>query len=388
MLVGTSLSSANKPGAGSTSSFLEHRFLLRPDVLIDERFTIKSELNFLQATGGTNEVPPYFGAPLDSYANKVGGRDALVVSQMYLNWASDWGLFRFGRIPKSWGLGLLYDAGEDLFDDYKTVRDRADFQAMLGSLGLRFAFEKGAENVLNGDFDDVDTYELAIDYSNAEGNSNVGILYSRNIRSFKGEGMNSSHDVSIFAKKAWSKFQLGGEFASISEENRNASSGLLVQADATLGNFRLGYDVAYASASSDSGFRFNPNYRPFMFLFRQSLGSAIDAKEIRGGANGRGVGSDVAGDGGRGALLNKLHASYNFSGSQLTLGTDVGFASLGRKGTNGESNLGFETDLFLSHQWYDNFKLQYALGLLSPGKAFGGDPKTAWGFELKGALNF
>ena len=387
MLVNTDLADGKKPGAGNTSSFLEHRFLLRPDVLIDERFTIKSELNLLQANSanGNNEVPPFFGTPLDSNTSQQTLEDQLVVSQMYLNWASDWGLFRFGRIPKSWGLGLLYDAGEDSFDDFKTIRDRADFQAMLGSLGLRFGFEKGAESVINGDFDDVDTYELAIDYSNAEGSSNVGILYSRNIRSQKVGGLNSSHDVSIFAKKAWNKFQLGGEFVSISEEARNASTGFLAQVDGSFGNFHLGYDFAYASASSNSGFKFNPNYRPFMFLFRQSLGSSPAATEFR---NGRGVGSDVAGDGGKGALVNKINASYQFSGSQLTLGSDFGFASLGKKGSNGESSLGFETDVFVSHQWYENFKLQYALGLLVPGKAFGSDPKTTWGFELKGALNF
>ncbi len=259
---------------------------------------------------------------------------------------------------------------------------------MLGNLGLRFAFEKGAESVLNGDFDDVDTYELAIDYSNAEGSSNVGILYSRNVRSQKVGGRNSSHDVSLFAKRAWTSFQLGAEFVSISEENRNASSGLLFQADATLGAWRLGYDVAYASAASDSAFVAHPNYRPFMFLFRQSLGPNTPANEHRNGSGLRGVGGDVAGDGGSGALVNKLHASYQFTASQLTLGTDLGFAQLGRKGSNGESNLGFETDLFLSHQWYDNFKLQYALGMLVPGKAFGSDPKLAWGFELKGALTF
>ncbi|MEO5667341.1 MAG: hypothetical protein ABIR96_04710 [Bdellovibrionota bacterium] len=390
MLVNTDLADGKKSGAGNTSSFLEQRFLLRPDVLIDEHFTVKSELNLLQANSinGANQVPPYFGAPLDSNTSQQAGQEQLVVSQLYLNWASDWGLFRFGRIPKSWGLGLLYDAGEDAFDDYKTVRDRADFQAMLGNLGLRFAFEKGAESVLNGDYDDMDTYELAIDYSNADGSSNVGILYSRNIRSQKVGGLNSSHDVSLFAKKTWNKFQLGAEFASIAEEHRNASSGLLAQADMNLGNFSIGYDLAYASASSNSSFKFNPNYRPFMFLFRQSLGTKTPSNEFRGGPGGRGVGSDVTADGSSGALVNKLHAAYQFSGSQLTLGSDLGFAKTNIKGASGENGLGFETDLFLSHQWYENFKLQYALGLLVPGKAYGSDPKAAWGFELKGALNF
>jgi hypothetical protein len=113
-------------------------------------------------------------------------------------------------------LGILYDGGQDVFADYATITDRADFQAMLGNLGLRVAFEKGSEGLVTNDADDIDTYELAIDYANAGGDSNVGILYSRNMRSLN-LGKTSSHDLSIFAKKTWNRLQLGAEFVSISE---------------------------------------------------------------------------------------------------------------------------------------------------------------------------
>ena len=143
--------------------------------------------------------------------------------------------------------------------------------------------------------------------------------------------------------------------------------------------------MAFASSSSNSAYSFHPNYKPFMFLFRQSLGTSNPVTESR---SGRGVGSDVAGDGGGGALVNKGHLSYRLDASQITLGTNLGYAKLSQKGSNGSESLGFETDLFVSHQWYDNFKMQYALGFLIPGDAFGPNAKAAWGFELKGALEF
>jgi len=387
MLINTDLASGKKPGAGNSMSFLEQRFLLQPNVLVDERFSIKSELNFLQSTA--NGVQPDMGTPLDSRLSQATGTPAtgtqlLYVRSAHLNWTSDWGLFRFGRIPKSWGLGILYDGGQDVFDDYSTITDRADFQAMLGNLGLRVAFEKGAEGLLSNDADDIDTYELAVDYANGSGDSNVGILYSRNVRSLN-LGKNSSHDLSIFVKKSFNRFQLGGEFVSISEEKKSATNGALFQVDYLQGPWRLGYDFAYASSSSNSAYQFHSNYKPFMFLFRQSLGTATPINESR---SGRGVGSDVAADGGSGALVNKGHASYRFDSSQLTLGTNFGYAKLGSKGSNGSDSLGFETDLFVSQQWYENFKMQYAVGLLIPGDAFGPSSKAAWGFELKGALEF
>ncbi len=387
MLVNTDLTPGTRTGSSNSTTFMDHRFLLRPDVVVDERFSIKSELSFAQllSTSGNN-VASNFGTTLDSRSSQMAGDQMMQVNSLYLRWSSDWGLFRFGRVPKSWGLGLLYDGGEDPLDDFQTLRDRADFQAMLGSLGLRIAYEKGAEGVITNDSDDIDTYELALDYSNAEGDSAVGIMYSRNIRSLQSTAAGgSSHDLSIFAKKRWNKVQLGGEFVSIATQNADATTGFLIQADYLSSSWRLAYDVAYASASNSSTakFTFNPNYKPFMFLFRHDLGSGVSSADLR---SGRGVGSDVVGDGGGGALVNKAHISYEFS--DLTLGTDFGFASLNRKGLSGKSYLGFETDLFLSQDWYDNFKMIYAAGLLVPGEAYGASPKAAWGLELKGVLEF
>jgi hypothetical protein len=382
------LASGKRSGAGNGLTFLEHRILLSPDVLIDERFTVKLDLNMAQTSlppGSKNTVPTHFGTPLDTRLGASGGQ-LMQVSAAYLQWSSDWGVFRFGRAPKTWGLGLLYDGGQHPLDDFRTVTDRADFQAMLGNLGLRLAFEKGAEGLIASDADDTDTYEVAIDYANPEASSNVGIMYSRSVRS--GTAKKSSHDLSIFAKKTWGKVELGGEFVSLSEKDANPANGFLGQFDWKPGAFSFGLDFGYASSSSDSTFVFHPNYRPFMLLYRQSLGPAVPVGTIRGGAAGGGVGADVASSGGGGATLFKGNMMYDFGNQDLVLGTDFGFASLARKGSASSSTLGFETDLYLIQKWYENFKTHYALGMLFPGEAFGSNAQVGWGLEIKGVLQF
>jgi hypothetical protein len=382
------LTAGKRPGAGNGLTFLEHRIMLSPDVLIDERFTIKLDLNMAQTSlppDSLNTTPTHFGTPLDTALGASGGQ-LLQVSAAYLQWSSDWGVFRFGRAPKTWGLGLLYDGGQHPLDDFRTVTDRADFQAMLGNLGLRLAFEKGAEGKIDSDADDTDTYEVAIDYANPEASSNVGLMYSRSVRS--GVARKSSHDLSIFAKKTWGKLELGGEFASLAEKGNTPANGFLGQFDWKPGAFGFGMDFGFASMSNDSRFVFHPNYRPFMLLFRQSLGPNVPTGTIRGGAGGMGVGSDVAGTGGGGAMLFKGNFTYDFGNQDIVLGSDFGMASLGRDGSASSKNLGFETDVYLIQKWYENFKTHYALGMLFPGEAFGPKSQIGWGLEVKGVLQF
>lgn len=388
------LASGALPGTGDTLSFWEQRFLIRPDVVVDDRFTIKSELSLLQVgPASLNSVGDNFGSPLDSSATQLKGGSMLLLRRAWLEWASDWGILRAGRQPKSWGLGLLYNSGNEVFDDYGSTADRVSFQAMLGNLGLNIAYEKEAEGLLANDGDDAETYELSLDYSNPESLVDVGLLYARRVRTAGslpyGMGLRSSNDLSIFAKKRAGRLQFGGEFVSAAQDTKSNAIGVLGQVDYMPGNWNLGFDIAYASGASDSPFTFNPNYRPFLILYRQTVGPAVASGAVRGGAAGStAVGSAVANGSGNGAFLTKVGASYAFASSKITFGGDLGFASLARAGSNNGSFLGVETDLHLTQQWYDNFQTVYAAGLLVPGNAFGPSPKAGWGLQVRGALTF
>lgn len=376
-------------GAGNTASYLEYRLRVAPNVVVDDRFSINSNFSLMQAgPNGSNDVPGSFGIAPDRTANYENQAAVLKLHAAYLQWASDWGIFRFGRQPKNWGLGIVHNPGNGVLADFSSSVDRAGFQALLGNLGLNLGFEKAKEGKLNWDGDDAESYEIGIDYSNAESLFDVGILYTRNIRSASsGLGLSSSHDLSIFTRKRWGQVQLGTELATSGQDTKSNVVGWLAQVDYMPGAWKISTDVAVATASSDAAFNFHPNYQPFMILFRQSVG-ATDSGEVRGGSSGNAVGSAVGAGDGSGAILAKVGIGYGFSKDRYILGFDVGGAQLLRQGSNSGKSLGFETDLTLAQKWYDNFTMHYGFGLLFPGSGFGDGAQVAWGTQIRGALKF
>jgi hypothetical protein len=378
-------------GSNDTLNFWEHRFRLNPDVLIDQHFKFRSQMVFLGTTEGIAGVdtPNQMGSPLDGSLSPESFTQALLVQQAYMEWASDWGLLRIGRVPKAWGLGVLYRQPDTFLSDFGSYSDRIDFKAMLGNLGLTLAFEKRNEGSLRSDSDDSDAYILSMDYSNPESGLASGILYERVVTgaSAPAELHNSSHNLSIFAKKTWGNFSLGSEFAMISESGLDPRNGLLFQANQEGSGLRYGVDFAYASSTGSTNFVFNPNYRPLLLLFRHDLGAS--STSVRGGNHSvGGVGADVTGQNGGGAYLAKAHVAHQFKNSSFQLGGQIGWASLVNATDSGERGLGFEADLSLVQKWYDNFKVYYAGGILFPGSAWAANPHISWGLELKGVIDF
>jgi hypothetical protein len=390
------LHSGTDPGAGNTTAFLENRILLRPDVVVDDRFTVRSEFSLLDVgPASSNRVPENFGAPLGSDATQANGASLVKLRRAYLEWASDWGVFTVGRMPKNWGLGLLYNAGNNVFDDFGTTTDRVGFKAMLGNLILQLGYEKGAEGLINNEGDDIDIYELAIEYTNPESLFDVGLLYTRNVRTAGAVSlMPSSHDLSIYSLKRWGDLQLGGEFVNINAKgpgNAQSVIGLLAQADYMPSNWNFGLDLGLATADGALSYNFHPNYRPFLILFNQSLGSrgtSAKLSSVRGGPTGAPVGGAVANGDGNGGFVLKGNVGYTFEGKVFTLGTDFGYASLARQGSNPGSVLGFETDVHLTQKWYENFSTSYAVGFLFPGSAYGPKAQVGWGLQIRGGLKF
>ena len=374
------------PGVGNSESFFETRLLIRPDIVVDDRFTIRTEWVVAPGPGDTNDLPPYFGTAL-------GNSLSLGVSRAYLDWVSDWGVFSVGRMPKNWGLGLLYDAGNDPYDDFVTTRDRASFKALLGNLALQIGYEKLNDGLLSHSQDDADAYELSIEYSNPESMMDVGLLYTRNVAMTGSPAASdrasvSSHFLSVYSKKRWDRLQVGGELVNESAKNYSVI-GMLAQIDYMPGVWELGMDIGFASGSDKTNFSFHPNYKPFLILFNQSAGPGANPASIRGGASGASaVGQPVGQGTGNGAFLTKLSATYGTESQSFRYGMDVGYANLARQGSNAGTSLGVETDLHLTQKWYDNFRTTYALGFLFPGTAFGTNPQVAWGLQIRGALVF
>ncbi len=388
MLSNFDLTSERLPGYGNTASYWGHRFILRPDVLVDDRFTIRSELNFLHqlddsaATG--NNVSNAMGSSLDGSLSTDAGTQMMQVRKVYLEWASDWGLFKIGRQPKDWGLGILYNTGSTPTKVNDTIVDRVGFEGMVGNLHLQFGFEKGHEGKLAFEGDDSESYEIAVEYINEESGFDVGLLYNRTVASASAAGFESENLLGIYSKKKWGSVHLGGEFVSHGYEDVEAQYGALVKLQYKPESFSMGVDAGYASAAGDSNFAFQSNYKPLLILFNEFVGPKA-GRTVRTDAE---VGSAVGNGAGSGAIFGVLSTSYTFSSGNYTLGGNIGYAQLVKERDNAGKGLGTEFDMHLTQKWYPNFQTSYAVGMLFPGEGFGSDTQIGWGTRITGALTF
>lgn len=373
-------------GYGDTASYWDHRFILRPDVLVDDRFSIRSELNMLaQLSDSKNTVSSASGSALDGSLSSRDGQQVLEVRKVYLEWASDWGLFKIGRQPKDWGLGILFNTGSTPNAVNDTIVDRVGFEGMVGNLHLELGFEKGQEGKLANESDDVESYEMGVEYINEESNFDVGLLYNRTVAlASSGKRNLAAHTLDIYSKKKFGALQLGGEFVSRGYESTEAQFGALGKILYKAAPWSLGLDVGYASANGSGNFAFQSNYQPLVILFNEYVGPK-SGKIVRTLAN---VGNPIGQADGAGAFFSVLTGAYTFSSGNYTLGANYGYAQLAAARTNAGLGLGSEFDLYLVQKWYANFQTTYALGMLFPGKAFGPSSSLAWGTRIGGALAF
>ena len=388
---------ATYENASDTSAFLEHRLLLRPDVLIDERFSLHSELSLL-SQNGTGNPSTQVNFNNSNNPNQINGGAAFgpVSSQLisirygYLKCVSDVGVFKAGRMPKGWGLGLLFDEGGKAEDEASTIVDRVGFEGQLGSLVLNAGFEKRQEGYLHTNEDDEDVYEGSVKYENEGSGVSIGLLFGRHVRaSLTSAVYNSSYDYSFYAKKDWDLSSLGAEFASNSYDKQAHVYGALTQYRYHPGNWDLEVDGVFSSHSGDRAFIVHPNYRPFLILFRQVQGANF-AKKDNPTRLGTGIGNDPATDfamNEKGALLGRLGAFYSFSQKKYRLGLVGGYAKLMSSNDNGDA-LGFEADLHFEQKWYENFKTSLAAGIFLPGNAFAPERQSSWGLQIRSYLNF
>lgn len=378
-------SSGQRPGTGDTTAFIEQKFLAEPIVRIDDHFYFHSEL--LVAAPRNANTPERYGWSLGSEQELE-----FQLSRAWMEWKSDWGTLRAGRRPKNWGLGILYSSGSDPRDDFGSTVDGISFEGLPGGvMSFSLGFEKLREGSVNFEGDDGEAYEMAINYQNIENRLKVGILWT--ITAAGGAGASpargaDAHDLSIFVEKGFGNFQVQGEFVNTKYSQGDSLIGTLLSFDHRPGAFRWGFDFAHASAGDSSTFVFHPNYRPFLILYNQSLGPVADSAELRGGFDGVGVGSSMAGGDGRGSVLLKGHLEYGFTNDVYVLGSDFGFAQLAKQGSNPGTALGYEIDIHLKQKWYENFHMNYGLGVFIPGDAFGPSKEVAWGTQIQGSLSF
>lgn len=422
-------------GDFSKKQLMRGRFLVDPNFIVDDHFSIRSQWSLLESK---NITPPMnaLETGMGGFVYGDKGTDPLVLNRAWLEWSSDFGVVRLGRMPFSWGYGLMWDAG-GLWDDYGTTLDRLEYRLNLGHIVGALAYSKPRKKSIWGHKNDADFFTFYLQYDNPEADVEGGIIYEKQTRSnlqgteIEKETPNNyptgsplsthlpyplnNNVVDIYLRKTVSYFTLGGEVNWITgEANRykpdtnTGSKNANLNAVAATANITYEYhkvkgfmEFLYASGDSNlnneelTGFvLLHPNRRAGFILGRELLGkySSVD---------------DGAGKAGNGSLV--VYGNENaFSGvyflrpglridwsPSLASGLEVVHALKASVQDGEQRSLGTEIDLGTDYSVYKNFDLGVNVGVLFPGKgilsAMSSDVDknyTVFGFRTTASLKF
>ncbi len=420
--------SYNNLGLGAAASgsknYIAARALLNPNLVVDDHFSIKSQWSLLSSPFFTPAVGPLrsgqgswiFGDPRAVAFN---------LTRVWLEWTSDIGVFRLGRMPVSWGYGMMYDSGDTLWDDFQSTLDRIEYRLHLGYVIGALAYSKGLKNsVLATNNDDQEFFSAYLRYDNPEVEVEAGLLFEKQQRSAtqataltagsgnpyvqpgstafpNSTGMASplsNNAVDLYLKKTSGYLTYGGE---VSWLNGNAitPSGAIrdLNAFGVLLNVALDYrkvktflEFVYATGDADTnadtmtGFTLlHRNRRPGLILGRELLGTYA--------GNNVGLGTPVAygrNNAFSGVLYLRPGVKIDWSTS-LSSGLEVVIAQKASTQAGESGNLGIEFDAGTDYAIYKNFHLGADFGLLLAGAGIGA-PTTGAAFALRAtaALTF
>lgn len=419
------------PGTAPTKQFLETRFLLEPNLVIDDHFSIKSQWNLLSSPNLTPSSTNSLASGQGGYILGDPNVSTINLSRAWLEWTSDFGVLRVGRMPVSWGYGLLYDAGNGLWDNWQTTLDRLEYRLHLGHVIGALAYSKPRKLSVEGNVNDSEYYTVYLQYDNPEMDVEGGLLYEKQARA-SGQSADlmgtsatpanhlklpaaypagnvyplssntpypkSNNVLDVYLKKTFGYFSLGGEASWLTGEafDYNGNSikddlnafGLMANVAYEYHKVKLFTEFVYASGDAS----LEDHLRGFVLLHRNRSPGFIFGRELLGpySANGVGLGTPVAyGNSGSYSGVYYFRPGFRIDWSPAwASGLEVVIAKKTVVQTGEESHLALEFDLGTDYSVYKNFDLGMTLGLLFPGKGITPDPKTVFGFRTTASLKF
>jgi hypothetical protein len=412
------------PTVPTSKNYILSRALLTPNLVVDDHFSIKSQWSLLQSPNFNPDGTRPLGAGQGGYLFGDAASVGLFLSRAWLEWTSDVGVLRVGRMPVSWGYGLVYDSGDLVWDDFQSTFDRLEYRLHLGYVVGAIAYTKGLKGSVLGNDNDQEFYTAFLRYDNPEVEVEAGLMYEKQQRTAAQSGALSTtgpyaHSaasgvplaqrfpsplsnnlIDVYLKKTSGALTYGGELSWISgtaidyagsgsPQDLNAFS-FALNAAADYRKLKAYVEVLFASGDADlnsgpmTGFSLlNRNRRPGLILGRELLGSYY--------GNNVALGSPlVYGNNGAfsGVLYFRPGVRFEWS-SSITSMFEVVIARKAAVQASEASDLGVEFDLGTQYALYRNFKTGVDLGLLLPGNGLRvTNPSAAFAVRLSGSLTF
>lgn len=294
-------------GNQANASFQSYIFRLQPTIIVNDSASLKGELTTNYGRGGrfgddttrSGSNDASFGSAL--YVHNNSGGDDLLVNQLYAELYSDAATWQLGRHSYEWGLGAVYNAGDDTWDRFASARDGVTAKIKIGNFQFTPYWAK-IEQENRTRASRVREIGASILYDNVERDLAFGILYGKKENSSQattvtgdpnGDGTNTAlgaTDVTItdlYLAKKFGELALAVEVPIMSGEIGNfyengniakykAKAIILESSYAFSDSWKVTFNGGQVSGQAAGGNDFeamylHPNYQVANLLFRYDL---------------------------------------------------------------------------------------------------------------------
>ena len=419
------------PGGGDDSAHFQTLFMrARPKVIVNDNVYIKSEWWL------GNPIYGFYGNGFPGSAdqriyNSTGSTGStLTVARLWADLMTDVGTVQLGRAPLNWGLGLVWNSGDGMYDRYQSTGDVVRIVSKFGSFTVSPSVIKyGTGNNIGGACSAVGAtctahpggsaltdISFQLKYENPDEDMEGGVNFIRRLggpsQDASGGGVYVPGDTTggaraggmnfttwdIYAKKKFGNFSIGGEVPVITGELGGASyqtSALVAESKYKFNetwDFNLdfgqmpGQPNAGTATSADifRAFYANPAYRKGFIMFQYQLAnfqgpntqnnSSVTSANLRSPWDNPMTNTRYLSLG-LGARTNKwrFHADYLFASAlEAASAGSTYFNSWERRfyanaAKDQAKGMGWEMDYGLTFDWDDHFQFGFDFGWFFPG---------------------
>lgn len=147
------------------ASFQTYLLKLNPQIIVNDGVTLKGEFSSGYLRGGfagDNSANNADGSANNSYFFVTPAqRSALNVNQMYMELYADTALVKIGRMSKHYGMGIVFNGGNNPWDRFLTMYDGIEAEMKIGNFSLTPYYAK------------INSYDDNEDKVSASGNADV-----------------------------------------------------------------------------------------------------------------------------------------------------------------------------------------------------------------------
>ena len=343
----------------SNKNYMVQRFSLNPELIINDNVQINSKWLFVGAIGQNNIQINRDGQDAGYIFGSSNYGISIIPNELYLNWRNDYFTLKVGRQAFGFGLGIFKNKYA-----YTDVVDRVVFNFPFDTVYLK----AGVDILQNLNIDNLsDTHEALFfeaGYKQDAENIEMAFLW------YKMFETNNSTIYDIYLKKSFPLISLDIKLETLYRDiNSDKAFAFAIDTNWENNNFQAGIKTGLATGDSSETitnhtFSFSPGYQVAMLLFKEDLGTGANIIYSQEGVGG-------AYDG-LGAFYLSPNISYKWN--KFTFSTAFTYAQTQKTPTSHVSKiLGYEIDLNVNYEVYDNFNTYIKTALLKPGTFFAGN---------------